>query len=71
MGKDNLRLHLGEIMKLLLVEKWKEEEIHLKLEITRLRGVSISHLVVAGGVNYQDHQAKGLSLDLDSRGGGL
>ena len=35
-------------MKPLLVEKLKEEEIHLKLEITRLRGVSINHLVVAG-----------------------
>ena len=58
-------------MKPLLVEKWKKEEIHLKLEITRLRGVSINHLVVAGGVNYQDHQVKGLSLDLDSKGGGL
>ena len=58
-------------MKPLQVEKWKEEEMHLKLEITRLRGVSISLLVVAGGVNYQDHQVKGLSLDLDSRGGGL
>ena len=54
----------------LLVEKWKGEEIHLKLEITRLRSVNINHLVVAGGENYQDHQVGGLSLDLDNKEGG-
>ena len=33
--------------------------------------MSISHQVVNGGVNYQDHQVAGLSLDLVSRGGSL
>ena len=57
-------------MKHLLEEKWKREETRLKLEVTRLRGVSISRLVVAGGENYQDHQVEGLSLDLDNKKGG-
>ena len=67
---DSLHLLLGDIMKTMLVAKWKKEVIRLKLEITRLRGVNINHLVVAGGENYQDHQVGGLSLDLDKKEGG-
>ena len=57
-------------MKHLLEEKWKREETRLKLEVTRLKGVLINRLVVAGGENYQDHQVGGLSLDLDNKEGG-
>ena len=57
-------------MKHLLEEKWKREETRLKLEVTRLKGVLINRLVVAGGENRHDHQEGELSRDLDNREGG-